>query len=635
MKNIKRPARIFPNILIRVLPVAALVLLAIWFTTLVIAARAVHREVDERLATQAVQAAEATSRKLMTLIDTVRGLALNDLLVNSLIDTVYRSNYLPLFFQSLRIPGPAEVQITMTDYRGRGIVSNSGDMITYEQAPWLAEAMEGREVFQLSLKGLRIAMPVLYSGLPEGVFVIEYDTEQIFEILAISSQTGAFAILDSTGDVLFVSEHAPGELGGSDSSADIPGWIVKRNTIPEFPGILLISAEPVETAFGPQHNLDRYLLLAMLLDLLALFVGISLTARSVTKPLSTFIHHLNEIGHSYQPEGTDYRVPEVGPAEFHLLAQSFNTLFEELQKTTVSRDQLETLVHERTRELEGTQQELVSNAFLNAFLTGMAANSGMVLHNIGNAITPMKIQVEGMNARELKQVADYLEKCYADLQENAHDLTRYVTDDPRGKEVFAHLGKLIHFFMEHEERQSHSIRKMDDTLSYISDILTLQQVYGASRQEIEEQTDLNRVLEDAIRMQAGTLKKRGITVKKDLEVNLPELLIDKNRLMQVIVNFIKNSYEAIDERNSHNAEKMISVKSFVNNGLVGFEITDTGIGINPEQIDTFLELEKSGKGSSGFGLYFCKMFVEANKGTLSITSPGKGKGATVFVSFEI
>ncbi len=635
MKKIKTPTRILPNILLRVLPVAALVLLAIWFTTRIIADRAVRREIDERLTTQAAQAAGATSRRLMMLIDTVRGLALNDLLVNGLIDMVYRANYLPLFFQSLRIPGPAEVQITMTDYRGRGIVSSIGDVMTYEQAPWLTEVMEGREVFHLSLKGLRIAMPILYSGLPEGVLVVEYATAQVSEILAISSQDGVYAILDSTGDVLFVSEHAPEALGNPDSSADIPGWIVRRNTVPEFPGVLLISAEPVEKAFGPQHRLDRYLLLAMLLDLLALFGGISLTAHLVTKPLSTLIRRLNEIGHSYKLECPDCRVPEVGPAEFHLLAKSFNTVFEELQKTTVSRDQLETLVHERTRALEDAQQELVSNAFMNAFLTGMAANSGMVLHNIGNAIIPMKIQIEGMNARELKQVADYLEKCYGDLQENAHDLTRYVTDDPRGKEVFAHLGKLIHFLIEHEERQSHTIHKMDDTLSHISDILSLQQAYGASRQEIKEQIDLNRVLEDAVRIQAGTLKKRGITVKKDLEVNLPELLIDKNRLMQVIVNFIKNSYESIDELEDGAAEKIIRVKTSANVRQVSFEISDTGTGIEPEKISTILELGKSGKGSSGFGLYYCKMFVEANKGTLSITSPGKGKGATVLVSFAI
>ncbi len=635
MKNMKRSARILPAILIRVLPVAALVLLAIWFTTRVIAEQAVRREIDERLATQAVQAAEATSRKLMTLLDTVRGLALNDLLVNGLIDTVYRSNYLPLFFQSLRIPGPAEVRITMTDYRGRGLASNSGDIMTYEQAPWLTDVMEGRELFSLSREGLRIAMPILYSGLPEGVLVLEYDTEQVSKILAISSQDGVFAILDKADNVLFLSEHAPEEMGHSDSLVEMQGWIVKRKTVPEFSDLSLISAEPVEKAFGPQHRLDRYLLLAMFLDLLALFAGISLTAHLVTKPLSTFIHRLNEIGHSFKPECTDCRVPEVGPAEFHLLARSFNFLFEELQKTTVSRDQLGTLVHERTRELEDAQQELVSNAFMNAFLTGMATNSGMVLHNIGNAITPMKIQVEGMSAGELRQIADYLEKCYRDLQEHASDLTHYATDDPRGREVFAHLGKLIQFLMEYEGKQSDIIHKMDATLSHISDILSLQQAYGASRQENKEYTNLNHVLEDAIRMQTGILEKRGITVKKELAVNLPELLIDKNRLLQVIVNFIKNSHEAIEELKNDDTERVISFKTSAHDGLLSFEICDTGVGIEPEKLGTILELGKSDKGSSGFGLYYCKMFVEANRGALSVTSPGRGQGAIVVMSFEI
>ena len=631
MEIMKKPTPIRSAILLRVLPVAALVLLAIWFTTRVIAERAVRREIDERLTIQAAQAAETTSRTLMTLIDTVRGLALNDLLVNGLIDTVYRSNYLPLFFQSLRIPGPTEARITLTDYRGRGIVSNMTEMATFEQAPWLADVMEGREIVHLSHDELRIAMPILYSGLPEGVLVVEYGSRQVADILAISSQDGALAIFDSSGVVLFVSEHAPAELSSSDSATNIPGWIVRHAALPQFPGLSLFSAEPIEKALAPQHRLDRYLLLAMMLDLLALFAGISLTAHFVTKPLSTFVRTISKIGRTSDLGSS---VPEVGPSEFCSLAQSFNAMFEELQKTTVSRDQLETLVQERTRELEDAQQELVSNAFLNAFLTGMATNSGMVLHNIGNAITPLNIQVEGLQAGQLKQFVVYMRKCYQDLNEHAGELGEYVTENPRGREVFAHLEKLIDALSDHDAEQSKTLTQMERTLAHISDILTLQQAYGANRQEMKEYADLNRLLEDAIRIQATQLERRDISIKKNLAEEPPNLLVDTNRLMQVVVNIIKNGYEAIDAQEIANAEREIRFRTFTDSAQVGFAIQDTGIGIEADKVESILELGKSGKGSSGFGLYYCKMFVEANSGSLSISSPGKGEGTTITVRFK-
>jgi signal transduction histidine kinase len=299
----------------------------------------------------------------------------------------------------------------------------------------------------------------------------------------------------------------------------------------------------------------------------------------------------------------------------------------ELQK---AHDVLEIRVKERTRELEETQKELINKAME----AGRAQLSAMVLHNIGNAITPIKIQIEGMKSDELGQTSQYLEKCYLDISDHIGDLQNYVNDDPRGKNVFNYMGELINSLNGQRKQKEGVIKKMDEAVSYISEILTLQQAYAANEQETKERTDLNALIENAIRMQIGSLEKREITVRTDLNPKLPRLLIDKNRLMQVIVNFIKNSYEAIDDLNGNNREKWISFKSFSENGRLGFKITDSGIGIEPAHIDTIFEFGESHKGSSGFGLYYCKMFVEGNKGILNFSSQGKGKGATVEVMFE-
>jgi PAS domain S-box-containing protein len=294
------------------------------------------------------------------------------------------------------------------------------------------------------------------------------------------------------------------------------------------------------------------------------------------------------------------------------------------------RGRLEQLVAEKTRELEQAQLELVNRA-LEAGMSQMAA---IGLHNIGNAITPLNVLTEKMKTRELAEMSRLLQKCHEDLASHAADLGHYVSEGQRGRQVFDYMGELIHSVSDHEKKQFDMLEKMESALSYISQILTLQQFYAKGSQEIKEQIDLNDLLDDAIRLQAGTLEKRGIFIKRKYTDTLAKLLIDKNRLMQVIVNLIKNSYEAIELQQAGPGEKVIEIKTFAQNDRLGFEIADNGIGVDPADVDKIFELGKSQKGSSGFGLYYCKMFVENSNGKLIFSSRGPGKGASVKVAFD-
>jgi PAS domain S-box-containing protein len=294
------------------------------------------------------------------------------------------------------------------------------------------------------------------------------------------------------------------------------------------------------------------------------------------------------------------------------------------------RGRLEQLVAEKTRELKEAQDELVSRAME----AGMSQMAAIGLHNIGNAITPLNVLLEKLRDGELENISRFLQKCHGDLAGHAADLGHYVSDGQRGRQVFDYMGELIHSLSEHDKKQFDMLGRMDAALSYISQILTLQQYYASGSQEIKEQVDLNDLLEDAVRLQAGMLERRGIAVKRNFSESMPKLLIDKNRLMQVIVNLVKNSWEAIELQQSGLAKKVIEIKTFAENDRLGFEILDNGIGIDPADIDRVLELGQSRKGSSGFGLYYCKMFVENSHGKFVFFSRGLGKGASVKVAFD-
>ena len=283
-----------------------------------------------------------------------------------------------------------------------------------------------------------------------------------------------------------------------------------------------------------------------------------------------------------------------------------------------------------------TKRKKAENHLINnALEAGMAQMSAMILHNIGNAVTPILVQMEWMRSDEFDKLHHYLSKSYPDLEEHAQDLTNYTNADPRGREVFSYMGNLIDALKSHGDKWALGAEKIEGGLYYISEIISLQQAYTTMEQETKELTDLNQMIMDAIRIQTGTLEKNGIMVKEDLDPNLPKILIDKSRLMQVIVNLIKNSYEAIGEVKNDDRAKVIEFNSFAEDDRVRFEARDNGIGIDPQLIDTIVLPGKSHKGSSGFGLYYCKMFVEANNGTIRINSPGVGKGATVSIEFKV
>jgi PAS domain S-box-containing protein len=290
---------------------------------------------------------------------------------------------------------------------------------------------------------------------------------------------------------------------------------------------------------------------------------------------------------------------------------------------------LEQMVAERTRALREAQAELVSRAMESA----RGQWSAMVLHNIGNAITPAKVHLDSVDRQAALTASSYLQACCRELAAHRRALDHYANRDPRGRQVFDYLLALSGE-IEHIGRQQDEVwTTIDQALDYVSQILTLQQSYAAREQEVCEATDLNRVIEDALRLQGPALEKRRIEVAKHLASDLPLLIIDKNRLLQVLINLIKNAYEAIDQAGS--AEPSIIVTSFHDSNFLGFSVADSGIGIASEKLDRLFAFGASGKGSSGIGLYYCKMFVEANHGTLDITSAGIGRGAEVRVAFNL
>ena len=293
-------------------------------------------------------------------------------------------------------------------------------------------------------------------------------------------------------------------------------------------------------------------------------------------------------------------------------------------------ENLENLVEKRTMALKSAQKEIVNKAIE----SGRAQLSAMVLHNIGNAVTPIAVLLDALRRTNDQQIVRYLEKVRSELLQGLSPSDAPGASRQRYDEVLAFFGQLIASLKSGNSDRQETENKIGKAVNYISEILTTQQNYAATEQEIKSVVDLNEIVSDGIRMQIVSLEKRQVKVIKKLDPGAPKVLIDKNRLMQLIVNIIKNGYEAIEQIEDESKSKVMTFQTMKKNGHVGFSIQDTGTGAETETIRRLFEFGHSGKGSSGFGLYYCKMFVEANQGNIEFVSPGPGKGATVKVWFN-
>ena len=329
------------QVLIRVLPVSVLVLLAVWYGAVEVTRMTVAEEVRSGLRREANHRANAIASEIAILEDAARVLAANDLLVNSLVDTFQRESYLGTFFRSLRMPGPRGAIITLTDYRGRSIVS-TGHSVSYRGEAWLAEVMAGRDALKLAPTGLIIAVPVLYEGLPEGSLVVDYPSSSLSRFFAAAAPMTDTIVVHASGLVLFSSRAEIAEQW--DEIARVPpgGWVRAEARVPGQAEVSVITVTDRAAAFKTVDRVEKIMLVAIVVSILALAGGILLAALLATRPLVSFIDQIQGFGRAGDLSG---RVSSFRSREFQRLSDSFNDMVARLELTTVSRDRVDNILN--------------------------------------------------------------------------------------------------------------------------------------------------------------------------------------------------------------------------------------------------------------------------------------------------
>jgi signal transduction histidine kinase len=154
----------------------------------------------------------------------------------------------------------------------------------------------------------------------------------------------------------------------------------------------------------------------------------------------------------------------------------------------------------------------------------------------------------------------------------------------------------------------------------------MQQSYAVVSGAVEPQS-LAALLEDALRLHAAGFERHTICVVREYE-ELPDLLLDKHKVLQILVNLVGNARRALCSDSV--PHRLLTVGLHRNGGgFVHVSVTDSGVGIDPANLtDIFAHGFTTRKDGHGFGLHSGALAAKEMGGSLRAQSKGLGKGAT-------
>ena len=192
---------------------------------------------------------------------------------------------------------------------------------------------------------------------------------------------------------------------------------------------------------------------------------------------------------------------------------------------------------------------------------------------------------------------------------------------------------------ELNEKQSEYINYVHTSgshlLSLINDILDLSKV-EAGRMELDvTRFSVAVAIDNALTLVRERATRHGLTLENTLDPAVGEIDADERKFKQILLNLLSNAVKFTPEGGQ------ITVAARTVNDMVEVSVTDSGIGIAPEDCEAVFEefrqvgqdAERKAQGT-GLGLALTKKFIELHGGRVWLTST-LGKGSTFFFTLPI
>jgi len=208
-------------------------------------------------------------------------------------------------------------------------------------------------------------------------------------------------------------------------------------------------------------------------------------------------------------------------------------------------------------------------------------------------------------------------------------------EDEKGKLVLKYLISSSKPLLELNNKNKVELSELENHIDHIKEIVAMQQpLSGVS--SVNQEMLLSDVIETAILMCRELVKNKNIDIQTEFDNN-PILITDKSKLLQILVNLIKNASDALitDKIKIQNKKIIIKItKSSI--GFVDIVVKDNGIGVSPQDITKIFSLGFTTKPDGhGFGLHSSALSATEMKGKLQVRSEGFGQGAEFILTLPL
>ncbi|MEG3616890.1 ATP-binding protein [Magnetovibrio sp. PR-2] len=172
-------------------------------------------------------------------------------------------------------------------------------------------------------------------------------------------------------------------------------------------------------------------------------------------------------------------------------------------------------------------------------------------------------------------------------------------------------------------------------LALVNDMLDIAAIEAGKRPMTNEDINVGEIVQECLRNVETAARDNQIKIHSDIAKPCPTLYADRRSITQIILNIMSNSVKFTGPGGE------ISVRVMDQSKLVVIQISDTGVGIPADKVDTvtdpFAQTHTDphiAQQGTGLGLSIVKSLVEAHHGTLDITSE-LGVGTTVTVAIPV
>jgi two-component system, NtrC family, sensor kinase len=274
-------------------------------------------------------------------------------------------------------------------------------------------------------------------------------------------------------------------------------------------------------------------------------------------------------------------------------------------------------------EKEKTHQELlkVSRA------AGMSEVATGVLHNVGNVLNSINISasivaehLNDFNIANIGRAADL-------MRDHAADIGSFMVNDPKGQQLPDYLAQLASHLSAEQSLLLKEINFVKMKIEHVKEIVAAQQNYGKIM-GVEEPVKVEDLIQDVFRIHATELAQHEVKIRYEFQPGLPKLLMDKHKVMQILLNLLSNAKHAVVDSECN--DKQVTVRASNGDGRLHITMTDNGVGISPANLRKVFThgFTTRKNGGHGFGLHSGALAAKEMGGALRAQSDGPGKGAT-------